>query len=139
MAGSAKRPSIKDVRTKSRKIDLPLVCKIPTLVQPPLMRKMFALAQPPPPCPCGYIINFEKSEIFCHKFRKIRRFLCQKVRTAASKEPLPSLSAKCPNWTNPHPPLTADVFYGRPIPISIRLTHGLFWISFWSLSLACDK
>jgi len=55
-----KGPSIKDVRTKSRKID-------------PLVRKMSALAQPPPlpPCSCGHTKNFEKSEVFCSK--KCRR------------------------------------------------------------------
>jgi len=50
-----KGSSIKDVRTKSRKVDLsfPLVCK------------MSALAQPL--CPCGHTMNFEKSEFFCTK------------------------------------------------------------------------
>jgi len=37
------RLSIKDVRTKSRKIDHP------------------------PPCPCGHPINFEKPEVLCTK------------------------------------------------------------------------
>jgi len=36
-----------------------------------------------------------------HKFREIRSFLHQKVRTSASEE-LP-LSAKCPHWTNSLP------------------------------------
>jgi len=44
---SRKRPSIKDVRTKSRKID-------PFLFD----RKMFAWLNPLPPCPCGHTINF---------------------------------------------------------------------------------
>jgi len=46
-----KGPSIKDVRTKSRKIE-------------PLVRKMSALAQTPPHCPCGHTINFEKIDVF---------------------------------------------------------------------------
>jgi len=56
---------------------------------------MFALAQSLlAPCPCGHIINFEKSE-FSH----------QKVQMSASEEP--SLSAKCSHWTTL---LTAVVF-----------------------------
>jgi len=59
-----KGPSIKDVCTKSRKID-------------PLDGKMSALAQPP--------LTVRTH----HKFRKIRSFLHQKVRTSASEDPLP--------------------------------------------------
>jgi len=49
-----KGPSIKDVRTKSRKIDpSPLSAKCPHKLNPP--------------CPCGNTINFEKSEVFYAK------------------------------------------------------------------------
>jgi len=59
-----KGPSIKDVHTKSRKIDLLLSCS------------QNARTGLTPPCPCGHVINFEKSEIFVPK-----------VRTSTTKEP----------------------------------------------------
>jgi len=71
---------MKDVRTKSRKID-PL----------PLVRKMCALAQPPLPYPCGHTINSEKFEVFLH----------QKVRTLASEEPSSPLVRKMFALYNP--------------------------------------
>jgi len=93
----AKVPSIKDVRIKSRKIDLL-----------PLCRKMSALAQ---------WLNLPLSVREHHKFRKIRSFLRKKVRKSASEEPSPPcpknvrtgqtsspLSEKYPHWTNPLPP-----------------------------------
>jgi len=51
--------SIKDIHTKSRKIDL-LFCKMSALAQPSL-----------PPCPCGDTINFEKSEAFSKKCERL--------------------------------------------------------------------
>jgi len=45
------------------------------------------------------------------KFRKILSFLRKKARTSASEEPPP-----CPqNVSTEQTPLTADVFYGRPL------------------------
>jgi len=71
--------SIKDARTKSRKID-----------------------------------TFSSFSVRTHhKFRKIRSFLHQKVRTSASEEP--PLVRKCPHWTNFHSSLTVDVFNGQPL------------------------
>jgi len=90
------RPSIKDVCTKSRKIDPPLI-----------VRKMSALAQPIHPCPCGHTKNFEKSEVF----------LQQAVRTPAFEDPPPPY-AKCPHWTNPQ---IADVFYGQPLRLPAEI------------------
>jgi len=73
-----KKPSIKKVRIKSRKIDTP----------PPLSAKCpHWLNSLPPPCPCGHTINFEKID-----------FLRQKVKTSISEEP--PLSAKCPHLPN---------------------------------------
>jgi len=89
------RLSVKDVRTKLRNID-PLS----------LVHKMSALAQPPPACPCGHIINFEK----------IEGFYAKKYGRPHLKNPPPLLSAKCPHWSNSLP-LTADVFYGRHLSI----------------------
>jgi len=54
-----------------------------------------------PPCPFGHTINFEKFEGFCAK-------KCGRPHLMT-----PSLSEKCPHWTNSPPPLIADVFYGR--------------------------
>jgi len=86
-----KGPSIKDVRTKSRKIN-------PSL----LVRKMSALAQPPfSPCSCGHTINFEKSDDFCTK----------KCGRPHLKNPLPP----CNRLSQ-----SANVFYGQPL-ISILL------------------
>jgi len=53
-------PSIKDVRTKSRKID-PL---------PPSPQNVRTGSTPLPPClwACGHTINFEKYEVFCYVF-----------------------------------------------------------------------
>jgi len=76
-------PSLKDVRTKSRKIDAL-----------PLVQKMSALAQPSLSLSVQTHHKLKKSEIF---------ILHQKVRTFASEETLP-LSAKSPHWTNPLPP-----------------------------------
>jgi len=72
-----KGPSIKDVRTKSRKIDSH------------------------PLCPQNVRTNSTSLSVQTHhKFRKIRSFLHQKAWMSASP---PSLSAKCPHWTNsPH-------------------------------------
>jgi len=81
-----KESSIKNVRTKSQKID-------PSL----LVHKIYALAQPPPPCPCGHTINFENLEVFCTK--KCGRPLVRKI---SGLDKLPS-------------PLTANIFYGRPL------------------------
>jgi len=52
-----KGPYIKDVRTKSRKIDpsFPLSTKCPHWLNTP------------PPCPFGHTINFEKSEVVLHQ------------------------------------------------------------------------
>jgi len=55
-----------------------------------------------------------------YKFRKIRSFLHQKVRTSASEEPLPLVRK---NVRTEQIPLTADVFYGhwtapKGIPLS---------------------
>jgi len=63
---SGKGPPIKDVCTKSRKID-PL----------PFVRKMSALTQPP--------LSVQTH----HKFQKIRSFLRQKVWTSASEDTPP--------------------------------------------------
>jgi len=87
---------IKDVRTKSRKIDpSPLVCKMSALARPLLSVRIH------------------------HKFqKKIGVFLRQKVRTSASEEP------PCPkNVCTGQTPLTADVFYGRPL----ALYRFFFW------------
>jgi len=59
---------------------------------------------PLPTCPCGHTINFKKTDEFLH----------QNVQTSTSEEPSSPLSTKCPNWTKT-PPLTADVFYRRPL------------------------
>jgi len=59
---------------------------------------MSALAQPLPRCPCGLTISFEKSDVFFAK----------KVRTSVSEEPLPLVRTG-------QTPLTADVFYGKPL------------------------
>jgi len=70
--------SIKDVRTKSRKIDS----------LSPLVRKCPHWHNPPTPL-----------SVRTHrKFRKIRYLSHQKVRMSASEET--PLSAKCPHWTN---------------------------------------
>jgi len=53
--GDSYRPSINDVRTKSRKID------------PPCPKNVRTGSTLFPPCPCGHTINFEKSEVFCAK------------------------------------------------------------------------
>jgi len=45
-------------------------------------------------CPCGHTINFKKSVLFCTK----------KCWRPHLKNPLPPLSEKCPNWTNPSSP-----------------------------------
>jgi len=84
-------PSIKDVRTKSQKLDL----------FSHLVRKMSALAQPTLRCPCGHTISFKNSGVFCAK-------KCERPHLKT-----PSLSEKYPHWTNPFP-LTADDFYGQP-------------------------
>jgi len=65
--------SVKNNHTKSRRKLTPSL----------LIRKLSALAPPPTH----------------HKFRKIRSFVYQKVRTSASEEPL--LSAKCPHGQPP--------------------------------------
>jgi len=80
---------IKDVHTKSRKIDL-----------------LF----------CSYNIRISLTLLFCAvtiycKFRKIRCVLHQKVRTSISEEPLP-LVLKMAALDNIPLPLTVDVFYG---------------------------
>jgi len=67
--------SIKDVRTKSRKID-----------PSPVVRKMSALTEPLPPCLCRHTINFEKSEVYTINFENF----ASKVRTSAYENPLPS-------------------------------------------------
>jgi len=71
---------------------------------PPFSPQSPVVATPPPPPPLSVQTH--------HKFRKIRCFLLQKVRTSASEEPLP---LSCPkNVRTGQTPLTADVFYGRP-------------------------
>jgi len=54
----------------------------------PLVCKMFALGQP--------LVRADTPKI-----SKNPKFLHQKVRTSASEEPPPSLSAKCPHWKPP--------------------------------------
>jgi len=82
-------PSIKDVRTKSRKIDHLSPC-------PQNVR-----IGSTPPCPCGHTINFKNSKVFCTK----------KCGRPHLKNPL----FPCPqNVRIGQPPLT-DVFYGRPL------------------------
>jgi len=78
---TSKDTSIKNVRTKSRKIDLF-----------PLVRKISALVQPPPPLSMRTrrAVNFEKSEVFCTN---------NCGRPHLIKNPHPSLSEKCPHWT----------------------------------------
>jgi len=66
-------------------------------------------------CPCTDSTPSYLSVRTSHKFRKIRSFLHQKVRTFASEETL--LSAKCPHWASPL--LFANVFYGQPLIIFI--------------------
>jgi len=57
----------------------------------------------------------------------------QKVRTSASeKAPLP---IKCPNWK---PPLTADVFYGQPLMVSLQIANENYLVSplqVWTMSV----
>jgi len=84
-------PSIKDVRTKSRKID-------PTCPQ-----NARTGPNPLPPCLCGHTINFEKSEVFCSSncgglYRK-KLFCLQNVRIG-----LTSLRSDCGRllWTAPY-------------------------------------
>jgi len=85
--------SIKDVRTKSKKLS-----------SSPFVHKMSALAQLPSlSCPCEHTINFEKLGVF----------LRQKFRTSASEEPLPPCPQNVRTGQLPSP-LTADVFYGQP-------------------------
>jgi len=79
--------SIKDVRTKSLKIE-----------PSPLVRKMSALNPP--------------LSVRHHKFRK---FFRPKVRTSASEEP------SSPLVRTGQIPLTADVFYGRPLTYCVIL------------------
>jgi len=51
-----------------------------------------------------------------HKFQNIRSFLPQQVRTSASEEfPSPLVRTE-----QTHLPLTADIFYGRPL-MTIRI------------------
>jgi len=52
---------------------------------PPLVRKISALAQRPPPCQCGHIINFEKPDVFARKSKNI-----DKAKTSTSEETHPS-------------------------------------------------
>jgi len=87
-----KGPSIKDVRKKSRRIDSSF-----------LVRKMSALAQPPPPCPSGHTINFEKSGAFCTK-------TCGRPNL---KNPSP-IVRKMSELDNLPPPLTAESFMDSP-------------------------
>jgi len=84
-----KGPSIKDVRTKSRKIDSLPPCP----------------HWPKPSCPCGYTINFKKSEVFCTKKcgRPHLKNPSLLVRKMSALDKLPS---------------TADVFYERPLKLS---------------------
>jgi len=63
---------------------------------------MSALVQPP--CPCGHV----------YKFRKIRSFVHQNLRTFATENPL-LLVRKVSALDKPPSPLSADVFYGRPL------------------------
>jgi len=49
-----------------------------------------------------------------HKFRKSRWFLHQKARTSTPDEPPPSLSEKCPYWTNPTPPDCGCLLWTAP-------------------------
>jgi len=48
-----------------------------------------------------------------HKFRKIRSYLRQNVRTSAFEEPLPPCSQNVRSGQIPSLGLTADVFYGH--------------------------
>jgi len=92
-------PSVKDVRTKSRKIDPSLATSF--------VRKMSALLNPP--CPCKHATNFKKSEV-----------LHQKVRTSVYEEPLSSCAK---NFRIGQTPLTADVFYGPLLVLVPRLVR----------------
>jgi len=93
------------IRTKSRKIDLLLV------------RKISALAQPPPAL----------SVRAHHKFRKIRGLLHQKVRTSASEEHPSPLSAKCPHWTNPLPPDCGRFLWTAPYIFQAKMFCWQGW------------
>jgi len=86
--GRIRVSSIKDVRTKSRKIDIP----------PPCPQNVLN-----PPCMCGHPKNFEKSEVFCSK----------KFGRSHLKKPIPLVRKK--TAMDKLLPLTADVFYGRPL------------------------
>jgi len=90
-------PSIKDVRTKSRKID-----------SLPLVRKMSAQAQPPSPLSVRTHYNFEKSESFCAKN-------CGRPHLKNPSCPRNVRTEQTPS------PLSADVFYGWPLLTSLRI------------------
>jgi len=83
-----KGPSIKDVYTKSRKID---------------------------PYPCPHWLNPSPLSVRTHhKFEKSEVFLRKKVRTSASEESPPPLSTKCPHWTNSLPPDWGRLLWTAP-------------------------
>jgi len=83
----------------------------------PLVRKMSILAQPP------------LSVRTKHKFRKIRSFLRQKVRTFASEEtPLSALD-------KPPPPRLRTSFMDGPLPV-IRMPRSINFVQFFKQDLA---
>jgi len=65
---------------------------------PPLSKKRSRAIHPLPTCPCGHTITFKKSEDFCAKKCKRPHLKTPLVRTGQTSYPL-----------------TADVFYGRPL------------------------
>jgi len=96
-----KGPSMKEVRTKSRKID------------------------PLPHCPhwlnvawlCDHTINFEKFEVFCIK------------KCGLKNLPL-SASAKCPHWTNPSPSYCGRLSWTAPYWIRFEIDRLNYWCTF---------
>jgi len=71
---------------------------------------MFALAQLPPPCPCGHTINFEKSEVFVPKSTDVRILKYPLVRKMSALN---------------NSALTADVFYRRPLQRKVKVIEHL--------------
>jgi len=102
------RPSIKDIRTKSRKID-----------PPPSLSAKYPHCSPSPPCPCGHTLNFEMSGVIFH----------QKVRTSASKE------TPCPQYVRGQKfSLSQLKFLSQALrwnvshSAGLKLNRKIFWI-----------
>jgi len=109
--GLRKGPSMKDVRTKSRKTDT---------LPPCLQNVVTDDSRPPPsPCPCRHTINFEKSGVFYTK--KCRRphlqnpFCLKNVRTG--QIPLPPDCGRL-LWTAPN----CEIF--KWLYCKTRLSHN---------------